>query len=207
MAKIPAKKTAKKTAKAVKTTEKGSAKETGKAVATPIKKTPAKKTTAPKKAAAKKVAAKKVPAKKVAAKKVAAKKVSTSKPAGSKIDIKIMDAGQLLAITVAQGMFEKKAENIRILDMRKIAGASADYFVLSHAASDKQVEAIAKSVEEEVKKKLNENPMHREGFENLEWILIDYFNVVAHIFQEEKREFYGIEQLWGDAEEIVFKGK
>jgi ribosome-associated protein len=58
-----------------------------------------------------------------------------------------------------------------------------------------------------VKKRLNENPLHREGFENLEWVLLDFFNVVAHVFQEEKRDFYGIEQLWGDAEEIVFKGK
>lgn len=177
------------------------------------KKTAAKKTTAPKKVAAKKTAAKKstapkkVAVKKTAAKKVAIKKVSTAKTAAPKAEVKHMEPGLLLALTVAQGMYEKKAEDIRILDMRKIAGASADYFVLSHAASDKQVEAIAKSVEEEVKKKLNENPMHREGFENLEWILIDYFNVVAHIFQEEKREFYGIEQLWGDAQEIVFKGK
>ncbi|MBC7384173.1 MAG: ribosome silencing factor [Bacteroidia bacterium] len=104
-------------------------------------------------------------------------------------------------------MYERKAENIRILDMRKIAGASADFFVISHASNDKQVDAIGKSLEEEVKKTLNENPLHREGFENLEWVLIDYFNVVAHVFQEEKRDFYSIEQLWGDAEEVIFKGK
>ncbi|OYU94551.1 MAG: ribosome silencing factor [Bacteroidetes bacterium B1(2017)] len=118
-----------------------------------------------------------------------------------------MEPGLLLALTVAQGMFERKAENIRILDMRKIQNASADYFVLSHASNDKQVEAIGKSAEDEVKKHLNENPLHREGFENLEWILLDYFNVVAHVFQEEKRTFYGIEQLWGDAIEVPFKGK
>jgi ribosome-associated protein len=69
------------------------------------------------------------------------------------------------------------------------------------------VEAIAKSLEEVVKKNLNENPLHREGFENLEWVLIDYFNVVAHVFVDEKRSFYGIEQLWGDAIEVPFKGK
>lgn len=183
------------------------------------KKTVAKKVAAPKKAPAKKVAAKKTAVKKTAVKKTAAKKAAPAKTVAApkkavtkaapkkEVSLKIMDPGTMLAITVAQGMFEKKAENIRILDMRKIAGASADYFVLSHASSDKQVEAIAKSVEEEVKKKLNENPMHREGFENLEWILIDYFNVVAHIFQEEKRDFYGIEQLWGDAVEVPFKGK
>lgn len=188
----------------------------------PVKKVAAKKVatkTAPvKKIAAKKVATKAAPVKKAAVKKVAkkvapAKKVAETKTASTKttakkaIDIKSMSPDLLLALTVAQGMFERKAENIRILDMRKIHNASADYFVISHANNDKQVEAIAKSAEDEVKKHLDENPLHREGFENLEWILLDYFNVVAHIFQEEKRHFYGIEQLWGDAEEVVFKGK
>lgn len=164
------------------------------------KKAAAKKVAAPKKTAAKKASA----AKKVAApKKVAAKKVSVKKT----VSIEKMEPGLLLAITVAQGMYEKKAENIRILDMRKIQSASADYFVISSADNDKKVEAIAKSAEEEVKKQLNENPLHREGFENLEWVLLDFFNVVAHVFQDEKRDFYGIEQLWGDAEEIEFKGK
>jgi ribosome-associated protein len=167
---------------------------------TPAKKVPAKKV-APKKAPAKKVPAKKTAAKKVAAKKVV-KKVTTKK-----IEVQQMDPGTLLALTVAQGMYEKKAESIRILDMRKIAGASADFFVISSASNDKQVEAIAKSLEEVVKKNLNENPLHREGFENLEWVLIDYFNVVAHVFVDEKRSFYGIEQLWGDAIEVPFKGK
>lgn len=175
------------------------------------KKTAAKKVAAPKKTAAKKASAvkkevapkKETAPKKAAVKKVAAKKVSSKKAA----NIQTMEPGLLLALTVAQGMYEKKAENIRILDMRKIQSASADYFVISSADNDKKVEAIAKSAEEEVKKRLNENPLHREGFENLEWVLLDFFNVVAHVFQDEKREFYGIEQLWGDAEEIVFKGK
>jgi len=118
-----------------------------------------------------------------------------------------MEPGLLLAYTVAQGMYERKAEKIRILDMRKIHSASADFFVISHADNDKKVEAIAKSAEDEVKKRLNESPLHREGFENLEWILLDYFNVVAHVFIDEKRTFYGIEQLWGDAEDIEFIGR
>lgn len=165
---------------------------------TPAKKVSAKKA-APKKAAAKKTSAKKAVAKKVSAKKAAPKK--------SAVNIETMDPATLLALTVAQGMYEKKAENIRIWDMRKIASAPADFFVISSADNDKKVEAIAKSVEDEVKKQLNENPLHREGYENLEWILVDYFNVVAHIFQDEKRDFYGIEQLWGDAVEVQFKGK
>ncbi len=164
------------------------------------KKTAAKKVAAPKKTAAKKVSAVK---KEAAPKKLAVKKAISKKAA----ELQIMEPGLLLALTVAQGMYEKKAENIRILDMRKIQSASSDYFVISSADNDKKVEAIAKSAEEEVKKRLNENPLHREGFENLEWVLLDFFNVVAHVFQDEKRDFYGIEQLWGDAEEIIFKGK
>jgi ribosome-associated protein len=175
------------------------------------KKTAVKKVAAPKKTAAKKVstakkevaAKKETTPKKVVVKKAAIKKVSSKNAAA----IQTMEPGLLLALTVAQGMYEKKAENIRILDMRKIQSASSDYFVISSADNDKKVEAIAKSAEEEVKKRLNENPLHREGFENLEWVLLDFFNVVAHVFQDEKRDFYGIEQLWGDAEEIVFKGK
>jgi ribosome-associated protein len=173
------------------------------------KKVAAPKAAAPKKVAAKKVAAKKTTAPKVVSAKVATKKVGAAKtPAPKKaVELKKMEPGLLLAYTVAQGMYERKAENIRIMDMRKIHSASADYFVVCHADNDKKVEAIAKSAEEEVKKRLNENPLHREGFENLEWILLDYFNVVAHIFLDEKRTFYGIEQLWGDAENIEFKGK
>lgn len=112
-----------------------------------------------------------------------------------------------LARLVAQGMYEKKAEDIVILDMRHIAAASADYFVICHASNDKQVEAIANSAEEEVWKHTGERPWHREGFDNLEWVLLDYFDVVAHIFLEEKREFYGVEELWGDAIEVPFEGK
>jgi ribosome-associated protein len=102
-------------------------------------------------------------------------------------------------------MAERKAEDIRILDMRKVNGASSDFFVISHAQSDKQVEAIASSVEEEVHTKAHEWPWHTEGYENSEWILLDYIDVVAHIFQGEKRDFYAVEELWGDAEVLPFK--
>lgn len=110
-----------------------------------------------------------------------------------------------LAIQVAQGMAEKKAEQITILDMRNVKGASADFFVISHAESDKQVEAIANSVEDEVGKLSDEWPRHKEGFTNLEWVLLDYFDVLVHVFQREKREFYAVEELWGDATVIPFE--
>jgi ribosome-associated protein len=124
-------------------------------------------------------------------------KVAAFKPAENSLE---------LAMQVAQGMFERKAEEIRILDMRTVKGASADFFVISHAESDKQVEAIANSIEEEVHKQSNEWPAHREGYTNMEWVLLDYFDVVAHVFQREKREFYAVEELWGDAKEVAFEG-
>jgi ribosome-associated protein len=156
--------------------------------------------------------AKKEPAKKKAApKKTAVKKVSTKPKAERPKTKKVADvttySSMALAKAVAQGMFELKAEDIKILDMRKIDKASADFFVICHAKSDKQVEAIGDSVEEEVFKIFKEWPWHREGYENLEWVLLDYIDVVAHIFQQEKREFYAVEELWGDAVDIPFEGK
>jgi ribosome-associated protein len=189
-------------------------------------KTPAKKTNAKK--SAKKAPAKKAVSKKVAqaAKeamvrekeinklskdKAAPKKKAATKPKGIRPErsskSSTADQALILAKTVAQGMFEKKAEDIRILDMRNVKGASADFFVISHAESDKQVEAIANSADEETRKILDEKPWHKEGFENLEWVLLDYIDVVAHIFQREKREFYAVEELWGDAVDVPFKGK
>ncbi len=101
---------------------------------------------------------------------------------------------------IVNGMQEKKGHKITILDLRKLKSAMADYFVICHANSDKQVNAIADSVEEIVRKQTGEKPWHVEGSEQSEWILLDYFDVVVHVFKEEKREFYGIEELWGDAE-------
>ncbi len=97
------------------------------------------------------------------------------------------------------GMQEKKANKITILDLRKLKTSMADYFIICHASSDKQVNAIADSVEEESRKKAGEKPWHIEGLEFCEWILMDYIDIVVHIFKEDKRDFYGIEQLWGDA--------
>jgi ribosome-associated protein len=114
----------------------------------------------------------------------------------SKVDLK--DA-------IIKGMQEKKGNQIKVLDLRKLKSSMADYFIICHASSDKQVSAIADSVEEFSRKLAAEKPLHIEGFESAEWILMDYFDIVVHIFQEEKREFYAIEELWGDAEITVIK--
>lgn len=108
-------------------------------------------------------------------------------------------SAQQLLDSVIAGMQEKKAKNIVVLDMLNLKTAPADYFVICHGDSNKQVEAIASSVDEFVKKQTGEDALHTEGKENAEWILLDYFNVVVHIFQQEKRNFFDIEGLWGDA--------
>ena len=101
---------------------------------------------------------------------------------------------------IVHGIQEKKGNDVVRLDLRNIHSSVADYFVVTHAESSTQVKAIANSVEEEVFKALGIEPFRKEGIQNAEWILLDYFDVVVHIFKTDKREFYGIEDLWGDAE-------
>lgn len=101
---------------------------------------------------------------------------------------------------VIEGIQEKKGKEIVTLDLRTLKNAVAEYFIVCHGESRTQVEAIANSIEEEVYKKIKENPWHKEGYENAEWILLDYINVVVHIFQKDKRDFYGVERLWADAD-------
>lgn len=101
---------------------------------------------------------------------------------------------------IVEGMQEKKAKDIVCIDLRNIKNAVADFFVVCHADSRTHIDAIARSVEEYVFKKQGEDPIHTEGISNSEWVLLDYFSVVAHVFRQEQREFYGIERLWADAE-------
>jgi ribosome-associated protein len=105
----------------------------------------------------------------------------------------------LLGQLVAQGMSEKKGVDIVVLDLRHSQGAVTDFFVICSGTSDTHVEALMDAVEEEVFKALGEKPWHREGKAIREWILLDYVNVVAHIFKKDRRTFYGLEDLWGDA--------
>ena len=104
-----------------------------------------------------------------------------------------------LADLVVQGMLEQKGQNIAVLDLRDVKNAIADYFIICSGTSDTQVNAIADSVLEEVEKQSGQDPWHKEGFQNREWILLDYLDVVCHIFQKEKRTFYDLEEFWGDA--------
>lgn len=109
---------------------------------------------------------------------------------------------QSLLSHIIQGLREKKAEDITLIELAPLEYAPADAYVIAHAGSHRQVEAIAESVEEQVGKHLREKPWHREGFENKEWILLDYVHVVVHVMLEETRRFYDLEELWNDARRI-----
>jgi len=105
--------------------------------------------------------------------------------------------------SIVEGMKERKAKNITILDLQGIENRVTDYFVICDADSNTHVNSISDSVEDTVEKMTGEKPYHSEGRQNGEWVLIDYINIVAHVFLRETREFYNIEGLWGDAEITV----
>lgn len=98
------------------------------------------------------------------------------------------------------GMQEKKAQNIVRLDFRQMRNSLSDFFVICDAGSERQVNAIADAVEEFAFKQADEKIIHKEGFENLQWVLLDFTDVIVHIFKSEIRPFYNIEGLWADAD-------
>ncbi len=103
------------------------------------------------------------------------------------------------------GIQEKKGNEIVRLDLRNLKSSVTDYFVICHADSTTQVKAIANSIEDEIFKATQQEPWRKEGLEYGEWILLDYVDVVIHVFRTDKREFYGVEELWGDAEIKYYK--
>jgi len=100
---------------------------------------------------------------------------------------------------IIKGIEEVKGTDIAILDLREIENKVCDYFVICTGGSNTQVNAISGSIQKIVSKQIHEKPWHVEGEENAEWILMDYVNLVVHIFQRHIREYYDIESLWGDA--------
>lgn len=101
--------------------------------------------------------------------------------------------------TIIAAIQEKKGENIISLDLRKINEAVADFFIICEADNQLQIRAIAENVEHKVKTKCDETPYHHEGFQNLQWVLVDYVNVVVHVMLKETRKFYRLEEMWSDA--------
>ena len=105
-----------------------------------------------------------------------------------------------LADLVVRGMQDKKASDIVVLNLKELKNAVADYFIICSANSDTQLEAVARSVEEEIEKVTGESPWQTEGRTNREWVLLDYVDVVVHVFLRDRRKFYALEELWGDAD-------
>lgn len=136
---------------------------------------------------------------------MAAKK-TTSKPKATKKSVKSTDSTEILRDAVVEGMQERKGKDIVCIDLREVKNAVSDFFVICHADSRTHIDSIARSIEETVYKKLKEDPIHVEGKSNAEWILLDFATVVAHVFLQEKREFYGLERLWADAEIVRIAG-
>ena len=101
--------------------------------------------------------------------------------------------------TVIKAIQDKKGENIVVLDLRKIPEAVADFFIICEGTSTPQIRAIASEIEDKVKEASGEGVFHKEGFQNLQWVLMDYVNIVIHIMMPEPRAFYSLEEMWSDA--------
>lgn len=102
--------------------------------------------------------------------------------------------------SIIHGIQEKKGHDIVTFDLMKLKNSVSSNFIICHGDSITQVDSISKSVVESTIEQVNEKPVYSEGIENKEWILLDYIDVVVHIFLKEKREYYGIEDLWADAQ-------
>ncbi|MEL6305582.1 MAG: ribosome silencing factor [Bacteroidota bacterium] len=107
-------------------------------------------------------------------------------------------ADELIAL-ILSGIEEVKGVDINLLDLREIENTVCDYFVICNGTSNTHVNAIVSSIQKTVSKAIHDKPWHVEGSDNAEWVLMDYVNVVVHVFQKHIREFYDIEGLWGDA--------
>jgi ribosome-associated protein len=114
------------------------------------------------------------------------------------------NADQLIA-TILNGIEDVKGQDINILDLRQLENTVCDYFIVCEGTSNTQVNAIVNSIQKKVSKETRDKPWHIEGSENAEWVLMDYVNVVVHVFQKHIREYYDIESLWGDAKTTEIK--
>lgn len=107
-------------------------------------------------------------------------------------------ADELITL-ILSGIEEVKGHNINLLDLREIENTVCDYFIICNGTSNTHVNAIVNSIQKTVSKAIQDKPWHVEGSDNAEWVLMDYINIVVHVFQKQIREFYDIEGLWGDA--------
>mgnify|MGYP000076637400 CR=1 FL=1 len=106
---------------------------------------------------------------------------------------------EALIDVITEALLDKLAQDVTILNVQKLTTLT-DYFIVCHAQSDVQIKAIARNVLDETEEQLGEKVWNKEGMDTLRWVILDYVNVVVHIFLKDKREFYGIERMWSDAE-------
>ncbi len=105
-----------------------------------------------------------------------------------------------LGMTIIDCIQEKKGSDIVQINLTKTDNSVCDFFIIAHGDSNTQVKAIAAHIEDYLKKQCKIRPLHTEGYENAQWVLLDYNSIVVHIFQQEIREYYKLEELWADAE-------
>ncbi len=117
---------------------------------------------------------------------------------------KTISADQLITVILG-GIEDVKGKDIKILDLRELENTVCDYFIICEGNSNTQVNAIVNSVQKKVSKELKDHPWHVEGSDNAEWVLMDYVNVVVHVFQKHIRQYYDIESLWGDAKTTIIE--
>jgi len=117
------------------------------------------------------------------------------------------DGAEVLLNSIVKGIFEKKGKDVLKIDLRKLENPITDFFVICHGSSVTQVDSICDSVEDIVIEETGEKPLHVEGLENCFWVLIDFGNVVVHIFLEQYRNFYSLESLWADAHIEIMEDK
>ena len=120
---------------------------------------------------------------------------------------KISKEASRVTESIVKGLFEKKGEKVALIDLRNIENRICDYFVITHAASTKQVDSLAWSVEDVVRKETGHKPFHIEGRENCIWVLLDYGDILVHIFQQPYREFYNLESLYADGRLTMLEDK
>lgn len=123
--------------------------------------------------------------------------VSTASPSSSNFAVRTTPA-YVLAGHMVEAALDKRARDVAVIDMREVS-TIADYFVLCTGQSDLQLKAIKNSIVEHIEEEFGERPWHIEGEEHLQWIVLDYVDTVVHLFAPEKRSFYDLERLWGDA--------
>ena len=108
---------------------------------------------------------------------------------------------------IVEAIKQKKGHDIVVIDLTGTEQAIADYYIICHGNSSSQVEALADHVERFARTETGEHPLHIEGQQNAQWVLVDYGDIVVHIFQEEIRHFYNIEDLWADAKKEVIESE